>query len=166
MKNPCEEWQEALREAALTGASTPDLSAHLQGCANCSETLKDLEARKTQLDTLLPMLAREAGPSPGFRARVLAAAEAADEKRRIRPWRIWALTGASAALAVLVIVVALRKQTQTSVSPAELAAAQKLAEWRAPSDAFLGTPGQDFLSSTPKLGQSYLRVPVKKSQEK
>ena len=163
MKNSCEKWRDALREAALTGTSSPELSVHLQTCANCSETLKALEERKTRLDALLPMLAGEAEPSPDFRARVLAAAEAADRKTQIRPWRIWTLAGASAALAVVVIVVALRRQTQPTVSPAELAVAQKLAEWRAPSDSFLATPGQDFLSSTPKLGQSYLHVPAKKS---
>jgi hypothetical protein len=161
MKNSCEKWQDALRGAALTGASTPELSTHLQTCVNCSETLKNLEARKARLDALLPMVARGSQPSPDFRARVLAAAEAADGRKHGRAWRIWALAGASAALAVLVVVVSLRRQP--SVSPAELAAAQKLAEWRAPSDAFLATPGRDLLLSTPKLGQSYLHVPVKNS---
>jgi hypothetical protein len=161
MKDSCEKWQNPLREAALTGTNTPELLAHLQTCANCSETLKDLEVRKARLDALLPMVARGSQPSADFRARVLAAAQTADEKKGIRPWRIWALTGASAALAVLVIVVALRRQTQSSVLPSELAAAQKLAEWRAPSDAFLATPGQDLLRTVPKLGQSYLHVPVK-----
>jgi len=161
--NSCEKWQDALRDAALTGAGTPELFAHLQTCANCSETLKDLEARRARLDALLPMVARGSQPSPDFRARVLAAAEAADERKRFRPSRIWLWTGASAILAVLVLVVALRRQAQPPVSPAELAAAQKLAEWRAPSDAFLSTPGEGFLSSTPKFGQSYFHAPVKNS---
>ena len=47
----------------------------------------------------------------------------------------------------------------------ELAAAQKLAEWRAPSDALLATPGQEIVKTTPKLGESYLNVPVKKDEE-
>jgi hypothetical protein len=47
----------------------------------------------------------------------------------------------------------------------ELAAAEKLAEWRAPSDVLLETPGQEILRTTPRLGESYLRVPVKTDQE-
>jgi hypothetical protein len=47
----------------------------------------------------------------------------------------------------------------------DLAAAQKLAEWRAPSDVLLATPGQEILRTSPKLGESYLRVPAKKNEE-
>jgi hypothetical protein len=47
----------------------------------------------------------------------------------------------------------------------ELAAAQKLAEWRAPSDGLLATPGQEILQKMPRLGESYLRVPVKTDEE-
>ena len=47
----------------------------------------------------------------------------------------------------------------------ELAAAQRLAEWRAPSDALLATPGQEILRTMPRLGQSYLNVPVKTGEE-
>jgi hypothetical protein len=47
----------------------------------------------------------------------------------------------------------------------ELATAQKLAEWRAPSDGLLVTPGQEILRTMPKLGESYLNVPVKKGEE-
>jgi hypothetical protein len=47
----------------------------------------------------------------------------------------------------------------------ELGAAQKLAEWRAPSDSLLKTPGQEVLNETPKLGESYLTVPVKRGEE-
>jgi hypothetical protein len=44
----------------------------------------------------------------------------------------------------------------------ELAAAQKLAEWRAPSDSLLKTPGQEILKTTPKLGDAYFPVSVNK----
>ena len=47
----------------------------------------------------------------------------------------------------------------------ELAAAQKLAEWRAPSDGLLVTPGQEMLLTMPRLGESYLNVPLKKDEE-
>ncbi|MGH9678027.1 MAG: hypothetical protein ACRD36_13065 [Candidatus Acidiferrum sp.] len=165
MKNACEKWQEPLSEAALTGASSPELAEHLQSCADCAAQLKKLEARKAQLDSLLPMLAQSSQPSPDFRANVLAAARAADKKKHTHPWRLWALAGASAAIAVLVVGIARQRSTTPLVSTNELAVAQKLAEWRAPSDTFLSTPGQEFLLTTPKLGQSYLSVPVKKVEE-
>jgi len=93
---------------------------------------------------------------------VLAAAEAKGEGKRARPWRIWTLAGAAAAIAVVLIIgVSLQRRTARMIPGDELAAAQKLAEWRAPSDSLLVTPGQEILKTTPKLGQSYLSVPVK-----
>jgi anti-sigma factor RsiW len=165
MTNACEKWNDSLREAALTGASTRELSEHLQTCADCTAELKYLEARKAQLDSLLPMLAQGSQPSPDFRANVLAAARAIGEKKHAQPWKFGVLAGALATVAILVVVVSLRRQTAPPVSTSELAVAQKLAEWRAPSDTFLATPGQEILRTTPKLGQSYLSVPVKKVQE-
>jgi hypothetical protein len=47
----------------------------------------------------------------------------------------------------------------------ELAAAQRLAEWRAPSDGLLVTPGREILRTMPRLGESYLNVPLKKDEE-
>jgi len=51
------------------------------------------------------------------------------------------------------------------VSKAELAGAEKLTEWRAPSDVLLKTPGQEILRTTPRLGESYLHAPVKTDEE-
>ena len=47
----------------------------------------------------------------------------------------------------------------------ELAAAEKLADWRAPSDVLLETPGREILRTTPRLGESYLHAPVKTDKE-
>lgn len=51
------------------------------------------------------------------------------------------------------------------VQEEELAAAERLAEWRAPSDGLLATPGQEMLRTMPRLGESYLNVPVKTEEE-
>ena len=48
----------------------------------------------------------------------------------------------------------------------QLAAAQKLAQWRAPSDVLLLTPDGDFLRATPKLGDAYLRTSAVDHKEK
>jgi hypothetical protein len=166
MKNACEKWKDQLLEAALAGATTKDFEEHLRSCAKCSAELDEVRARKVGLDELLPLVARGAEPSPDFRARALAAAEAALEGKRSRPWRVWMLAGASAVvLVVLMIAVTVQRRKASMIPGDELAAAQKLAEWQAPSDGLLATPGQEILWTMPKLGESYLNVPVKKDEE-
>jgi hypothetical protein len=165
MKKPCEKWKDHLLEAALAGATAKGLEDHLQACANCSEKLSELRARKARLDALLPLTAQAAGPSPDFRARVLAAAQAASAEKRAL-WRVWTLAGVTAVILVaLVIGVTSYRKTARTVPADELAAAQTLAEWRAPSDVLLANPGQEILRKMPRLGESYLHVPVKMPPE-
>ena len=166
MKNACESWKDQLLEAALTGSLTAGLEEHLRTCTICSEELDNVRVRRAQLDALLPLVAQGSEPSANFRARVLAAAEAAREGKRARPWRVWTLAGATAVVvAVLMIAVTLHRRTARMIPGDELAAAQKLAEWRAPSDGLLVTPGQEILRTMPRLGESYLNVPAKTDEE-
>jgi predicted anti-sigma-YlaC factor YlaD len=166
MKNACEIWKDQLLEAALTGSLTTGLEEHLRNCTICSEELDNVRARKARLDTLLPLMAQESEPPANFRARVLATAAAAREGKRAQPWRVWTLAGATAVIAVvLMIAVILERRTARMIPGDELAAAQKLAEWRAPSDGLLVTPGQEILRTMPRLGESYLNVPVKTVEE-
>jgi hypothetical protein len=164
MKNSCEKWKDPLREAALTGTTAKDLEEHLRSCANCTAALDEIRARAAQLDALLPLVMQGAEPSADFQARVLAAG-AAREGKRARPWRVWTLAGAAAAIVVLMIGAAMYWKAAQTIPENELAAVQKLAEWRAPSDALLVTPGQEILRTMPKLGESYLNVPVKTDEE-
>ena len=166
MKKACEKWKDQLLEAALTESAGEDLAEHLRSCADCAAELKALKARRTRLDTLLPLVAQGSEPSADFRARVLAAAEPAYGSKRVPRWRAWTLAGATAAAAtVLVLGAWWYRGTARTIPPDEVAAAQKLAEWRAPSDSLLATPGREILRTTPKLGESYLHVPVKKVEE-
>jgi predicted anti-sigma-YlaC factor YlaD len=166
MKNACEKWKDPLRDAALTGTTSAELEEHLRSCANCSAELDEVRARAARLEALLPRVARGAEPSADFRARVLAAAVAAREGKRARPWRVWALAGAAAIVVVVLLIgVTWHRRTARPIPGDELAAAQKLAEWRAPSDGLLVTPGQDILRTMPRLGESYLNVPVKTDEE-
>jgi hypothetical protein len=66
---------------------------------------------------------------------------------------------------VLMVGLTLLRRNGPAVPEDELAAAQKLAEWRAPSDRLLMTPGQEILKTMPRLGKSYLNVPVKTDEE-
>lgn len=165
MKLECEKWKDQILEAALTGMATPELAEHLRTCAHCAAEWEVLEARKGRLDSLLPELVRRAEPSSNFRARVMAAAQAARKTQRMRRWQTWTLAGATAAAAILIALTAWYRGMERKISPEELATAQKLAEWRAPSDSLLTTPGQEILKTTPKLGESYLTVPVNKVKE-
>jgi hypothetical protein len=166
MTKTCKKWKDQLLEAALTGARPKDLEVHLQGCRDCAAELRDLEAFRVRQDALLPLLVKGAQPSAGFRARVLAAAEASGERKFAMRWRSWKLAGAAAtAVTALVFLAVWRHGSARKIQPDELATAQKLAEWRAPSDSLLATPGQEILRTTPKLGGSYLSVPINKAEE-
>jgi hypothetical protein len=165
MKDACEKWKDQLLEAALTGATTKDLEEHLRICTICASELEAVRARKKRLDELLPLVARGAEPPTDFRAQVLAAAEAASGAKRARPWRVWTLAGATAAMLVLVIGTTIYRRGAQRIPENDLAAVQKLTEWRAPSDSLLVTPGHEILRAMPKLGESYLNVPVKTDEE-
>jgi hypothetical protein len=165
MKDPCEKWKDQLLEAALTGAKAEDFEEHLRVCAVCSKELKTVRARKEQLDELLPFVARGAEPPANFRAQVLAAAEAGSGAKRTRHWRVWTLAGATAAIVAVMIVTTMYRRAAQTIPEKELAAVQRLAEWRAPSDALLATPGREILRTMPRLGESYLNVPAKTNEE-
>jgi hypothetical protein len=167
MKNECVERKDELLEAALTQNLAPELQQHLLACAGCAEELSILRARQEQLDALLPRVTQEAHLSPDFRSRVLAATVNADKTGFAMTWRTWGLAGATAMVFVaLLTTVALRSRITPPAPASDLDAAQKLAAWHAPSDVFLETPGNDFLRSTPKLGESYLPVPAQGDKEK
>jgi hypothetical protein len=165
MKGACERWKDQLLEAALAGVTAKDFEEHLRSCAICSSELDVVRARKARMDKLLPLVAQGSEPSPDFRARVLVAAAAVREGKRARPWRAWTLAGATAAIVVLMIGATIYRRTRQTIPADELAAVQKLAEWRAPSDSLLVTPGQDMLRTMPRLGESYLSVPAKTDEE-
>ena len=162
MKNGCAKWKDQLLEAALTGTPSAALGEHVLTCANCSEELAALRTRRQRMDTLLPLVAQGAEPSTEFRARVLAAAGTSREQRPRRPWQIWGLAGAMVVVvAILMIALPFHRKSVDGALKNELAAAQKLAEWRAPTDGLLKTPGSEILWTTPKLGESYLQLPPK-----
>jgi hypothetical protein len=156
MNNDCAKFKDLLLEAALTGVPGDILKKHLQDCGDCTSEFALLQARRERQEALLPLLAREQEPSAGFLARVLAAAESARE-RRSQLWRVWILAGAAAAIvAALTIGFALQRRNSRTLPEGDLIAAEKLAEWRAPSDVLLMTPGREILRTTPRLGVTYL----------
>jgi len=155
MNHNCSNWKDALLEAALTENIAGELQGHLSHCSACTQKLAILQTRRERMDEVLPLLASHRGPSPQFQARVLAAAEAQHPQRNVlrRPW----LLAAAAVMMAVIVMVMVHRSTVSSPTEAELAAAQKLAQWHAPSDALLAVPGQEILRNVPKLGESYLK---------
>ena len=177
MNNKCMKWRDQLLEAALTPqpkqnrralgtlalAETADgeLRDHLSQCPACTEELEALRARRQRMDSLLPRVVGEAEPSPGLRARILAAAEAASVQPRSAPWRLWALAASAVVIIAVMISLPLNRSRELSADDARMA--QALAQWHAPTDIFLQSPSQDILKTVPKLGESYMEIPMKYS---
>ena len=158
MKHACTKWKDQLLEAAL-GGTGPELEGHLAQCAKCAAELAALKACRERLDALLPMIASAEEPTPALRARIVAAAEASTMRRRSYFGRRWVLSGAVAVIAIAAFILWLGTP-RNKIPEADLRGAQALAEWRAPTDVLLRPPGDQWLNSTPKLGESYIRMPV------
>ena len=166
MMSACAKYKDELLEAALTGRVEGTLEVHLHECATCTKELATLRARREQMDALLPLVAPGAEPAAGFGARVLAAAETVGDRGKSRTWRVWILAGATAAVAAALMTGWMLEQRKGRLAAeTEIVAAQKLAEWRAPSDVLLETPGSEILRTTPRLGESYLKMAAKKNRE-
>jgi hypothetical protein len=164
MTTACAKWKDQLLESALGGTVGGEFAAHVKTCPGCAAALGALRARRERMDTLLPLVARASEPPGEFHAKVMAAAEASREtpvwflQRRV-------LAGAALVLAAIVFAAVLRWRSGPTFPNADLAAAQSLAQWRAPSDVFLETPGREILRTTPRLGESYVNVPIQTNEE-
>ena len=167
MNNDCSKRKDQLLDAALAGAASGELAEHLRTCAACSREFAALLAKREQLDSLLPFVAHGAEPSPALHARILAAtAEAPHASPQGDPWRFLRLSAAMAVVAAILVVSVASYFRTTRIAPDnELTAAKRLAEWQAPSDVLLQTPGRELLSKTPQLGDSYLHLPEKMNEE-
>jgi hypothetical protein len=165
MRKVCKDRKDELLEAALGERPGGELLEHLRICPSCAQELSGLRARRERMDALLPLLARGQELSPEFRARVVGAAEGARRSRGSSRRSTWGLGVAAMAAAGLWVSFAAHRRAAPLV-PESLLGAQELAEWRAPSDVLLRTPGGDFLRAMPKLGDSYLRTSAVEHKEK
>jgi anti-sigma factor RsiW len=157
MKTACMKWNHRLLEAALGEPATTGLENHLSQCAACAAELAVLRARRERMDKLLPLVG-SAEPSPDLKARILAVAEASTSPRRSHFLR-WAWAGIAAAI-VIAVITALVVKPRAGIDEADLRGAQALAEWRSPTDGLLHLPGQQWLNSTPHLGEAYITMPI------
>jgi len=158
MNNKCMKWRDQLLEAALDATAGRELRDHLSQCPACAEELKALRARRQRMDSLLPRIVGAAEPSPDLRARILAAADAASARPGLAPWRLWALAASAVVLIAVMVSLPLNRSRELSQDDARMA--QALTQWHAPTDVFLQSPGQEILRTVPKLGESYLQIPL------
>lgn len=162
MKNTCMKWKDQLLEAALGEMPKRELRDHLAQCADCAAELGALQARRRQMDSLLPQLARGAEPSPELRRRILAGVETAKPRGNSNVILSWATAGV--AVIVIAVVIGAVWHRSSVVQETELRGAQALAQWHAPTDVLLRTPGSEFLTETPRLGESYIKIPIETDQ--
>jgi len=155
----CRAWKEQLLDVALGAVPATAFDRHLASCERCRDGLARLRARSLQIEAAVRQVAQAAGPSPDFRARVVAAAEAAPAmgKMNWRPGMVPTVVGAAAALVVATILISWPAVTRHRSGPsARPASAIAIAEWRSPTDHLLRSPGPDALNSLPRLGDFYL----------
>lgn len=143
----------------MLGTAGRELRDHLAQCADCASEFKALQSRRERLDALLPHLALGAEPSPGLHSKIMTAIEASQTRRSSSFSPMWAIAGATA-VTVLALGMGTAWKHRTNVEAAELRSAQALAQWHAPTDVLLQTPGHELLSSVPRLGESYIRIPI------
>lgn len=164
MNKACMKWNDRLLEAALAEVGDRELNEHLSQCADCATKLQALRDRNAQLDRLLPLLAKPAGRTPDLHTRIMAAAETPATRRKSGLWWQWVPAGA-VTVVILAATLGWIWQQKRYAAEAELHAAQELAHWRSPTQSLLQVPGREFLTNTPKLGESYMNVHTRTEKE-
>jgi hypothetical protein len=97
----CERYEQDLTAGAAGGAITPDLEAHLAGCAACRDRLAERQAALGRIDQMLTSHL-DVEPSPALRRRVISGvARAESERRRMAPWAAAAALAAGLVMALL-----------------------------------------------------------------
>jgi anti-sigma factor RsiW len=153
----CAEWKDRLLDSALGVPTSQDLAEHLKTCAACSETLIELRAHREQMDAGLRKLVRGMEAPPAFRARLMVSLEA--RRARRAAWLV-----PVGVLAAVVVVVALGAILTPSVkrwagrndSTGVSVSGSALWQWRSPTEVLLRSAADEYLRSSPRLGQFYL----------
>lgn len=163
MNNACMKWKEQLLEAALGETAGAELQEHLSQCPDCAAELETLRAKRERMDSLLPLMAAAEEPSPDLRARIMAATETSKVRPLRLMWQAWALAGVIAVVVIAGTVSWIRNR-ETRELEATVQTAQQLAEWQSPTADLLKVPGQELLSSSPRLGESYISIPMERGK--
>jgi hypothetical protein len=116
----CERYEQDLTVGAAGGAITPDLEAHLEGCAACRERLAEKQALLGHIDQVLTSHL-DVEPSAGLGRRVIArVAEAERARRRMARWA--AAAALAAGLAMVLWGGRLARRPSATLLPSSVAA--------------------------------------------
>jgi anti-sigma factor RsiW len=140
----CHRWNDELVDSALGRTPTPELSAHLALCAECSDALEAWRARASAMDRMLTRLARPE-PRSGGPERVLA--RIATTAPATAWLRFVSATFAMVVLACLIVFTARPVRTTASLST-----------WRSPTQSLLRSAADPLLRSVPRLGDGLLEM--------
>jgi hypothetical protein len=152
----CAEWSDRLLDTAL-GAPTPaDLAEHVKTCSACSEALIELQARRQQMDAGLRKLISGMEPLPAFRARLMASLDARSPRRArwVVPVGVLATITVVAALGAI-LTPSVKRWAARNDSLAVSVSGPTLSEWRSPTEVLLRSSGDEYLRSSPRLGEFY-----------
>jgi len=157
----CKPWKEQLLDVALGAAPATGFDRHLASCERCRDALTRLRARGLQIDAAVRQVAQAAGPSPDFRARVLAAVEPAPATMKTNwlPGTAPTVVGAAAALVLAAILLWLPGVTRHGSGPSRRPVSTvSITQWRSPTENLLRSPARDSLNSLPRLGDFYFAL--------
>lgn len=152
----CGKWKDRLLDSALGAPLASEVEEHLKSCATCSAALVELRARRERMDVALQGLARGAKPSPVFRARLLASLEAHAALASLWPARARVLTAVALVVVMGLFLVPISKRRRSLTQPGAVSISESaLSRWRSPTDGLLHSSADEFLESSPRLGEVY-----------
>ncbi|MGH9863527.1 MAG: hypothetical protein ACRD35_08900 [Candidatus Acidiferrales bacterium] len=151
--NACARWQDDLLELAL-GVPAGEVEKHIQRCPGCAAAAAELATGAAKLEAALRELSPPAEPSPDFRLRVLAAAEARERRTAGQLGWAGALAAVTAVALAGLLLPGVREQWATPKGTA-VVSRPSLSQWRSPTESLLRSPAEVLLRSTPRLGDFY-----------
>lgn len=149
----CLNWRDAVADYALDIARSPAFEAHLAGCADCAEALRESQAAAARMNAALDRRARVEPPSYGP-DRVMARIGVQNPVRATLWWR-WALVGCAT---VALIASVLWGPFSMPRRPMQQPSVGTLVSWRSPTDDLLQPPVGTAWPTVPRLGEGIFEV--------
>ncbi|MEW5978366.1 MAG: hypothetical protein AB1898_21425 [Acidobacteriota bacterium] len=154
----CRQWQEPLIDHASGQPVPADLKAHLASCSHCSERLRALKARATQIEIELAGMANPE-PSPFLAGRILANLPHRPPQVRLG-WAKWiTVAGTVCCIAAIIILLVYRSAAVKQQDRQALQAAERLGQWESPTRLLMQPSSVQALLGRPVLGDSFFQLP-------
>jgi anti-sigma factor RsiW len=152
--NGCANWRDSVADSALGIVQGAAFAAHLAGCPDCAEALRESQTAAVRMNAALDRRATIEPPSYGP-DRVMARIAGSDLVRTSLWWG-WALVACVIAVLIASVLWIRRPTPQPSVSA--------LASWHSPTEVLLQPPVGTAWITMPRLGEGLFEL--KPSEEK